>query len=481
MWCQCRKNPLNSDQRQQMVQQIIDLRKALGLTLAQFGTLLTRVTQGGTKFKKKYWIGLKYYPAYIKRWESGNPPSWWALVTMKQIADAHDIPFQLPTDAAPQRLQGGLPPGEHYQPEDKLLLTDLPASLPPMRPGRAYASSKRVRRYKPKFRRNPSEIAREIDQTFRDFKIEAPEGAVPGFIILQGQHEDPELREVSQKTYMACLSWDWREWIPLLSNPPAGEYFFCFEDKEDLAINQLMGQLRGIVKKETQSKWKISFQRVGKNTPTTNPALMNSLTDMGLDYSYSKNPEPINQEGMTWEEWYNVATVYARRAPSAQELTEMQEDWKAGVDPTDWARKLSGNRNPISPALEIRLREWCADKNLTQTQISARIKEEFGLEYGQGYISRLCLERGFRRKHDVPEELIAQLKEWCADKKLTQRQLSSLIKEKFGLSYGQSKISALCNKLGFRRIPPKTSGPTPFQKFLKEKNKLDFLRNPGQF
>lgn len=264
MWCQCRRNPLNADQRQQMVQQIIDLRKALGLTPAQFGALLTRLDQGERKVKRKYWIGLKYYPSYIKRWEAGDPPSWWDLVTMKQLADAHDVPFQLPVDAAPQRIQGILPPGEYYQPKDKLLLADLPRPLPSMSPGRAYAPSKRIRRYQPKIRRNPSEIAGEIDQTFRSFIRGASTGPVHGFIILQSQHEDPELREISRETYGACLLWDWREWNPLLNNPPAGEYFFCLENKDFLGIDQLMVQFRDVVKKDSRTKWRIYFQQVGK-------------------------------------------------------------------------------------------------------------------------------------------------------------------------------------------------------------------------
>lgn len=127
------------------------------MTPAQFGALLTRLHQGERKSPRKYWIGLKYLPAYIKRWEAGDPPSWWALVTMKQIADAHDIPFQLPTDAAPYRIQAELPPGEYYRPEERLLLADLPPTLPSMRSGRAYASSQKIRKYRPrKPGRNPT-------------------------------------------------------------------------------------------------------------------------------------------------------------------------------------------------------------------------------------------------------------------------------------------------------------------------------------
>lgn len=112
--------------------------------------------------------------------------------------------------------------------------------------------------------KNPAQMAEEIAQIFRNFITEAPEGVISGFVILQGPHEDSGLRKTSQETYSDCWAWDWREWNPLLNNPPVGEYFFCLENKDFLGTDQLMAQFRNVVKKDSRAKWRISFQQVGK-------------------------------------------------------------------------------------------------------------------------------------------------------------------------------------------------------------------------
>ena len=54
-----------------------------------------------------------------------------------------------------------------------------------------------------------------------------------------------------------------------------------------------------------------------------------------------------NREGLTWKEWYAVATARARRSPNADQLAEMRHDWRNGVDPTEWPNRISGRvRNP---------------------------------------------------------------------------------------------------------------------------------------
>lgn len=167
--------------KEQIGRQIRQLREAMGLTQAQFGELLTRANQASrsssrSKRIKGYWIGLVYLPQYLKRWEEAkNMPNWHDLVTIKKIADANQLPFDLPVEAAPQRIQRHLPPG-NYAPGESLLLADLPDPLPPMRSGRAYGKSSRIRKWrKPNpsvclcSRRNPAMLVKYLTaQEFLD-------------------------------------------------------------------------------------------------------------------------------------------------------------------------------------------------------------------------------------------------------------------------------------------------------------------------
>ena len=122
------------------------VRESLGMDYAQFGELLTRAMQGGRSSSRKYWIGLKYHPSYIKRWETiTKRPAWIDLVTIKKIADANGIRFDLLTQWAPQRIRRTLPPGRTYQPSKSLILADIPSRLPPINaPQRAWASRSQV-------------------------------------------------------------------------------------------------------------------------------------------------------------------------------------------------------------------------------------------------------------------------------------------------------------------------------------------------
>jgi hypothetical protein len=57
------------------------------------------------------------------------------------------------------------------------------------------------------------------------------------------------------------------------------------------------------------------------------------------DYDREPHRSPIrNREGLTWDEWYAAATCFGG---DNDLLPVLKREWKAGVDPTEWAAYFS--------------------------------------------------------------------------------------------------------------------------------------------
>ena len=52
-----------------------------------------------------------------------------------------------------------------------------------------------------------------------------------------------------------------------------------------------------------------------------------------------------NREGLTREEWFAAAQCFDRAPPRLRKKMEMEKEWRAGVDPTEWAAWLAVPKN----------------------------------------------------------------------------------------------------------------------------------------
>lgn len=57
----------------------------------------------------------------------------------------------------------------------------------------------------------------------------------------------------------------------------------------------------------------------------------------------------MNSEGLTQAEWMNAATMGGKFKPAKGEKALMLQEWKAGVDPTEWASYLEKSYVPTFP------------------------------------------------------------------------------------------------------------------------------------
>lgn len=115
--------------------------------------------------------------------------------------------------------------------------------------------------------------------------------------------------------------------------------------------------------------------------------------------------------------------------------------------------------NPLSEEVKNKIIKYCKDLSITQSNIIAKIQEEFGITTTQATISNICRKAGIRR-HIGFKHLNVKIKQkiigYCANFSITYKDISIKIQEEFGITIDPSTISSICRKSEFPRLRKKS-------------------------